>query len=631
MTTKTAVLLIVLLPCVLMTSGCATVYTVAPTGDDQAAGTPERPFRTLQRAADIMQPGDTCMIRGGTYRETVRPRTGGRAGKPVRFIAAPGETVMVSGTEVMTRWIPYRDRIYQTACDAAPEQVFVEGKVMVHARYPNLGTNLWTVNTLILKPVTNQVLTGELPPREKDYWKGATVWGLSQGLGWVASRFAITGSVANLLYYEGKRVPWYGGGPGRAYLSGLLGELDSEREWHQEGGRLYLYPPGGVDPNGLVVEVTRRRLGFDLAGLSHVDVVGLHLFAASVNLEGATQCVLDGLRVRWPCVQENIRGGFNRDRAVSAESEGLGLVLAGTNNVLRNSVIAYSTGDGVSVFGASNRVENCVIHDCDTSASDCAPVVCTGVGHVICRNTLFNGGRSIIVHRYLERGRIENNHLHHAGLLSNDLGMTYTYHTDSHGTVIAYNLIHHNLGRSPGSVGIYLDDASQNHIVHHNAVWNVCEAMAMNPPDSRGNLVLNNTLEGTLVCIGMAWERPQNMTGSRVVNNIFLNRISPKIPPEVIGTNLYAATDPRFEDRASADFRLRADSPAVDAGEVIRPWVDGFVGRAPDLGAFERGAPTWACGSTIPEGEWMREAEWSLVSDHRGPCYDKSALEPRGP
>ena len=43
-------------------------YHVAPTGSDSAVGTRARPFRTIQKAADVMGPGDTCIIRGGTYR-----------------------------------------------------------------------------------------------------------------------------------------------------------------------------------------------------------------------------------------------------------------------------------------------------------------------------------------------------------------------------------------------------------------------------------------------------------------------------------------------------------------------------------------------------------------------------------
>ncbi len=46
----------------------AAEYTVAPAGSDTAAGTRAQPFRSLQHAADVMQPGDTCVIRAGTYR-----------------------------------------------------------------------------------------------------------------------------------------------------------------------------------------------------------------------------------------------------------------------------------------------------------------------------------------------------------------------------------------------------------------------------------------------------------------------------------------------------------------------------------------------------------------------------------
>ena len=52
-------------------------YVVAPNGDDAHAGTKGQPFRTLQHAAEVMQPGDTCLIRGGAYRETVRPKLSG--------------------------------------------------------------------------------------------------------------------------------------------------------------------------------------------------------------------------------------------------------------------------------------------------------------------------------------------------------------------------------------------------------------------------------------------------------------------------------------------------------------------------------------------------------------------------
>ncbi len=44
-------------------------------------------------------------------------------------------------------------------------------------------------------------------------------------------------------------------------------------------------------------------------------------------------------------------------------------------------------------------------------------------------------------------------------------------------------------------------------------------------------------------------------------------------------------------DIDSLDFQLKPTSPAVDAGEVLPNINDGYVGKAPDLGALEFGAP----------------------------------------
>jgi hypothetical protein len=44
------------------------------------------------------------------------------------------------------------------------------------------------------------------------------------------------------------------------------------------------------------------------------------------------------------------------------------------------------------------------------------------------------------------------------------------------------------------------------------------------------------------------------------------------------------------------DFGLRAGSPAIDAGVELPTITDGFTGKAPDLGAFELGRPTFRYG-----------------------------------
>ena len=48
----------------------ATTWYVSPTGNDTSPGTETSPFRTIQHAADLAQPGDTVLVEDGTYTGT---------------------------------------------------------------------------------------------------------------------------------------------------------------------------------------------------------------------------------------------------------------------------------------------------------------------------------------------------------------------------------------------------------------------------------------------------------------------------------------------------------------------------------------------------------------------------------
>jgi len=71
-------------------------------GDDSSPGTRERPFRTINKATQVLQPGERVVIASGVYRECVRPLRGGTG--PTRMIsyeAAPGANVIIKGSEVL--------------------------------------------------------------------------------------------------------------------------------------------------------------------------------------------------------------------------------------------------------------------------------------------------------------------------------------------------------------------------------------------------------------------------------------------------------------------------------------------------------------------------------------------------
>jgi alpha-N-arabinofuranosidase len=89
----------------LATSGHAADHHVATTGDDANAGTAQAPFRTIQRAANAAQPGDSITVHAGTYRERVNPPRGGSSdAQRITYQAAPGERVEIKGSEVVTGW-----------------------------------------------------------------------------------------------------------------------------------------------------------------------------------------------------------------------------------------------------------------------------------------------------------------------------------------------------------------------------------------------------------------------------------------------------------------------------------------------------------------------------------------------
>jgi hypothetical protein len=85
----------------------AATYEVAqqnPQSSDAAPGTTERPWKTLARATETAGAGDTVLIRGGTYRERVVVKASGTAQAPIRFEAAPGEHVVLTGADRLTGW-----------------------------------------------------------------------------------------------------------------------------------------------------------------------------------------------------------------------------------------------------------------------------------------------------------------------------------------------------------------------------------------------------------------------------------------------------------------------------------------------------------------------------------------------
>ena len=82
---------------VVETSG---LYYVSTSGNDNNPGTYSHPWKSLQKAADVLVAGETVLIRGGTYNERIIPRNSGSSENYITYAAYPNEKVILDGTSI---------------------------------------------------------------------------------------------------------------------------------------------------------------------------------------------------------------------------------------------------------------------------------------------------------------------------------------------------------------------------------------------------------------------------------------------------------------------------------------------------------------------------------------------------
>ncbi len=72
-------------------------YYVATTGSDSNNGSLSTPFKSFAKAVTTASAGDTIVIRGGTYTESLQVAKSGSSGSEIVVIGAPGEVVVLDG------------------------------------------------------------------------------------------------------------------------------------------------------------------------------------------------------------------------------------------------------------------------------------------------------------------------------------------------------------------------------------------------------------------------------------------------------------------------------------------------------------------------------------------------------
>ena len=587
---------------------------VSPNGDDAGAGTRASPWKTLAKACAGVGPGDTVFLSGGTYRETLAPQRSGGPGSPIRFRGLPNETVVLSGAERLAgEWKPWRGRIYALKTGLVFTQLFVDGRMMPEARWPNMRPGgLFTYPRAAAGAGTGYetLCDTNLPAGD---WRGGVVL-IWPGDGWAGDtrRIAEYRPGASLRFDRILKPPsrdeYHDHDPylpreGNPYvLWGSLDGLDVPGEWFldREAGTVYLWMPEGDAPAQHCVEVKQRDTACDLRRLAFIELAGISIHAAGVDLGEAQNCLLEDCALRYVAHARE----FDRLKPLPAPN-----VMTGRNNLWRRCLVAYSAFSLLRVTGESNRLENCVLRDGSYLGSVAGGLELGGsVAAQVTRCTVFNAGRDVVGHTGSKRIRFEYNNVYGANLLNKDAGAVYCWGTDGEGGIIAHNWVHDNYGVLTS--GIYLDNFSKNFIVHHNVIWNCAFRCLILNCDALNHQVYNNTLValpyswtnlpfGTYTYIG----HTPTMKGTRIINNLVNGRLTPENKWQFVQGELGPELHHNRPAAIDRDGYPVAGSAAIDAGVPLAGITDGFQGNAPDLGAYEAGGPRWTAGADWRDAE----------------------------
>ncbi len=406
---------------------------------DDNPGTENRPWKTIGRAAELLEPGDRVVVREGLYREWVRPARGGSG--PQRMItyqAAPGENVVLSGSE------PFAGPWQAAAGDTEVEGTRTWVAELPDALFPDH-------NPFAQSNLTGNMLTVSRAKRN----------------GWLEPPYSLP---QGLVFQDGRRLNQV---INRQDLAGSPGTY-----WVEPGGRqIQLRPFDDKNPAAAAFEVTTRPFAFapEKTGLGFVRVAGFSVervaFCFPVPQRGA---ISTNQGHHW--IIEN-----NAVRQVN----GLGLDFG-----RRPTFIPYEVPeDTPKLAGVGHIIRG-------NSFADCGVCSMSGLGLIggLVENNYSRGCGWQHVRRLSEAAGIKLHYLKHALVRRNvvhgsiDCYGLWVDHSNANARVTE------NIVLDAGIRGLFLEASYLPNLIDHNIVWGG-EGDAFYQHDC-GNLTVVNNLFG---------------------------------------------------------------------------------------------------------------------------------------
>lgn len=567
-------------------------YVDISKGNDSNAGTFDKPFKTLTKAVSVLQPGDKLNVGGGTYSGQIAIPSG-TAEKPITVKGIAGQTPVITGnTEINLNWSVYSGNIYVADFANKVDVLYVDNVQQNLARWPN--TNVDDLNnmkraTMLSGSDSLHIYDSSLPQNVNLTGARVNMW---PGSAYTSFSRLITEYNGGVSLKFNKAVESSGGDPegfdpfvpkagNKYYIIDSLSLLDYPGEWYYDSAaqKLYIYTESGDSPANHVVSYQTSKTGINIASQSYINIKNISLFGCAVNGNGAQNCVLDGVNVKY--------GDYFIDSDGYSSIVNKANILSGSNNIWKNSIISHCAGNGIALGGTNNTVDNCEICYVDWAGGYFGCLLIEGTGHIVKNSTLYNSGRYIVYFRHASQIKILNNDMHTSSLLSGDCGAIYIAGTKGNGTEIAYNYVHDNI-----EVGIYIDNNCSGMNIHHNISYKNGTGITMNSQflDSKvvNNTFLRNGKTSNTYCYPA--ETP-SMKASIIKNNLYdrpWNVVTGENAP-IMSNNIKTKLE-----TLNADFSLKVGHKAINSGTEVAGYTDGYIGAAPDAGAIEYGIPPFS-------------------------------------
>jgi len=401
------------------------------------------------------------------------------------------------------------------------------------------------------------------------------------------------------------------------FLMGLPA-LDIPEEWfyHQASKTLFFVAPDGKQPEAGKARGKRRDYAITIENSSHVHLKGFEFSGAAALLRSCTNSRIEDCNFRFSAHNKFAIGNY--DMPVTTEIQNARSKKAGNKqygNALINCRFEYLDGNAFKGSSTGLTVDNVRIYQTQmTTLGNDSRSASFDEPLLVRRITISDVGASVGIKGGGIDSVYELNNITRIGGLQYDGASLQMGGTEQ--KIYRWNWSHDHPKFSYRFDTPHGGPEATHGEMSFNVAWNTPGGYMVKGDE---HLVQNNLLLGDGAFVYLfnlpEWAsiNDNSLAANNAVPGFFADRRKGKAKMlATLKNNTTGSIEQHLRDPANLDFRLKKDSPLVDAGTVVRPeevpWKTSpitrnpqVVGKAPDIGAYEYGASSyWIPGFKFP-------------------------------